>query len=183
MGILRDEQGETRAALEFFLRARALDQGRLPPPWSPSPEAFAALVRRTVTGLDVLLARHVREAEVYVVDLPGAELVVDGVDPRALVLLDLPNPANGPSSSSPPSGAFSSASAASATEAPRRGHGSSPPGMLGPHMATARLFVYQRNVERSAGSIDFLEESLRRALEREIEHVFDAMPQDKSQLN
>ena len=37
-----------------------------------------------------MLARYVREAEVYVVDLPGAELVVDGVDPRALLVLDTP---------------------------------------------------------------------------------------------
>lgn len=162
MGILRDEQGDTRAALEFFLRARGLDQGRLAPPWSPSPEAFAALVRRTVTSLDILLARHVREAEVYVVDLPGAELVVDGVDPRALVLLDVPA---GPST--PPSGSMSMSSSLS-------------PAPLG---STARLFVYQRNVERAAGSVDFLEESLRRALESEVEHVFEAMPKDKSQLN
>ena len=38
----------------------------------------------------MVLARYVREAEVYVVDLPGAELVVDGVDPRALLVLDTP---------------------------------------------------------------------------------------------
>ena len=169
MGILRDEQGDVRAALEFFLRARALDQGRLPPPWSPSPDAFAALVRSTVTGLDVLLARHVREAEVYVVDLPGAELVVDGVDPRALVLLDVPAPNprdTKPTSNKPPRGSDSMVAAPSS----ERG-------------STARLFVYQRNVERAAGSVDFLEESLRNALEREIEHVFDGTPKDKSQLN
>ena len=48
------------------------------------------MVRGAIEGLDVVLARYVREAEVYVVDLPGAELVVDGVDPRALLVLDTP---------------------------------------------------------------------------------------------
>jgi len=32
-----------------------------------------------IEKLDMVLSRYVREAEVYVVDLPGAELVVDGV--------------------------------------------------------------------------------------------------------
>jgi tetratricopeptide (TPR) repeat protein len=90
LGLVRDEQGDARAATEALLRSRALDMQRGTPPWSPSPEAFAAVVRATIEKLDMVLARYVREAEVYVVDLPGAELVVDGVDPRALLALDLP---------------------------------------------------------------------------------------------
>jgi tetratricopeptide (TPR) repeat protein len=152
LGILRDEQGDTRVALDCFLKTRALDQGRPAPPWSPSPEAFGQLVKRTVTELDALLARHVSEAEVFVVDLPGAELIVDGVDPRALVLLDTPPPERTSTSGTIPG-------------------------------AVARLFVYQRNVERAAGSSEFLEDQLKRAFEREIEHVFDTPPVDKSKLN
>jgi hypothetical protein len=45
--------------------------------------------------LDGVLARFVTEAEVYVVDVPGAELVVDGVDPRALLILDTPPVSDG----------------------------------------------------------------------------------------
>lgn len=90
LGLLRDEAGDMRGAVEAFLRSRSIDGSKAPPPWAPTPEAFSVIVRTAMTGLDAILARYVREAEVYVVDLPGAELVVDGVDPRALVILDTP---------------------------------------------------------------------------------------------
>ncbi len=90
LGLVRDEQGDPRGAAEALLRSRALDGLRSSPSWAPTPEAFAAVVRGAMEKLDVVLGRYVREAEVYVVDLPGAELVVDGVDPRALLALDTP---------------------------------------------------------------------------------------------
>jgi Flp pilus assembly protein TadD len=90
LGLVRDEQGDPRGATEALLRSRALDATRPPPGWSPTPETFAAVVKTGIEKLDLVLARYVREAEVYVVDLPGAELVVDGVDPRALLVLDTP---------------------------------------------------------------------------------------------
>jgi tetratricopeptide (TPR) repeat protein len=90
LGLVRDEQGDSRGATEALLRSRALDSMRSPPLWAPSPEAFSAVVKTAIEKLDRILARYVREAEVYVVDLPGAELVVDGVDPRALLVLDAP---------------------------------------------------------------------------------------------
>ncbi len=90
LGLVRDEQGDGRAATAALLRSRALDMGRPPPAWSPSAETFAGLVRAAIEKLDLVLARHVREAEVFVVELPGAELVVDGVDPRAPLVLDTP---------------------------------------------------------------------------------------------
>jgi hypothetical protein len=37
---------------------------------------------------------------------------------------------------------------------------------------TARVFVYQRNVERVAGAVDLVEAELRAALEREIRLTF-----------
>ena len=90
VGLLRDEAGDARGAVEAFLRSRSIDASKAPPVWAPSPEGFSVVVRKVIAGLDVILSRYVREAEVYVVDLPGAELVVDGVDPRALVILDTP---------------------------------------------------------------------------------------------
>jgi tetratricopeptide (TPR) repeat protein len=136
-GLLRDDAGDVRGAVEAFLRARALDIAKPPASWAPSPEAFAQLVRRVVTGLDALLARWVRDADVYIVDVPGAELVVDGVDPRAMVILDARSSGDG------------------ADAAPR----------------DVRLFIYQRNIERSAGSAAALESELAAALEREITAV------------
>jgi tetratricopeptide (TPR) repeat protein len=147
LGLVRDEQGDPRAATDALLRSRALDLSRPPPGWAPSPEAFATVVRNGIERLDLVLGRFVREAEVYVVDLPGAELVVDGVDPRALLVLDTPPVEEG---------------------APTR----------------VRIFVYQRNVERSAGSLENVERELGAALEREVTAVFlDGQKPEKAQLN
>lgn len=151
LGLIRDDAGDVRGAVEAFLRSRALDQMKPPPAWAPSPDAFAALVRRVIQGLDALLARWVRDAEVYIVDVPGAELVVDGVDPRAMVIVDARQPEDGDGPMQP------------------------------------RLFIYQRNVERGAGSIAALEAELSAVLEREITAVFiegdQPAPSDKHQLN
>jgi tetratricopeptide (TPR) repeat protein len=160
LGLLRDDAGDVRGAVEAFLRSRALDLAKAPPPWAPSAEAFAQLVRRVIQGLDALLARWVRDADVYIVDVPGAELVVDGVDPRAMVIVDARPPDDGDRASANPGDLAS----------------------LQP-----RLFLYQRNVERGAGSIAALEAELASVLEREITAVFiegDApTPSDKHQLN
>jgi len=157
LGLLRDDAGDVRGAVEAFLRARALDMAKPAPAWAPSPEAFAQLVRRVMSGLDTLLARWVRDADVYIVDVPGAELVVDGVDPRAMVIVDARTPEDADGG-----GAVSA--------------------------AQARLFIYQRNVERGAGSIASLEAELAGALEREITAVFlerdpAAPPAEKHSLN
>jgi len=147
LGLVRDEQGDGRAATEALLRSRALDQLRGVPAWAPSPEAFARVVRAAIERLDLVLARFVREAEVYVVDLPGAELVVDGVDPRALLVLDTPPVEEGTP-------------------------------------ARVRIFVYQRNVERVAGSVEAMDAELGAALEREVTGTFlEGQKPDKAQLN
>jgi hypothetical protein len=72
--------------------------------------------------------------------MPGVEFVIDGVDPRALILMDdiSPNSLQAPS---------------------------------------ARLFVYQRNLERLAGALESVEAELRSALERELTAVLDEQDQ------
>jgi tetratricopeptide (TPR) repeat protein len=147
LGLVRDEQGDARAATHALLTSRALDLVRPSPSWAPSTETFATTVRAAIEKLDLVLGRHVREAEVYVCDLPGAELVVDGVDPRAPLVLDTPPAEEG---------------------VPPR----------------VRIFVYQRNIERMAGSLDGIETELGGALEREVTAVFlDGQKPDKAQLN
>jgi tetratricopeptide (TPR) repeat protein len=147
LGLVRDEQGDAPGATEALLRSRSLDSMRGPPSWGPSAEAFAAIVKTAIEKLDRVLSRYVREAEVYVVDLPGAELVVDGVDPRALLVLDAPPSQDGA-------------------------------------QARVRVFVYQRNVERAAGSLEAVDGELAGALEREVTAVFlEGQKPEKSQLN
>jgi tetratricopeptide (TPR) repeat protein len=136
LGLIRDERGDTAAGTQAFLRSRELDLELPPPSWMLTPETFLMTVQRAVALLDPRLRGFVREGEVYVCDVPGIEVVVDGVDPRAILLLD--GLAIGPNNEAP----------------------------------NARLFVYQRNVERLAGSVELIENELRNALEREITTTF-----------
>jgi hypothetical protein len=58
------------------------------PPWAPGRDGFQKIAEQAVASLNPVLARYVDGADVFISDLPGMELVADGVDPRALVLLD-----------------------------------------------------------------------------------------------
>lgn len=88
LGLLRDERGDAGGATQSFLKARELDLALPVPPWSPSREVFLRLCRGALSQLDSVLGSYVRQADVFVSDVPGIELVADGVDPRALLLFD-----------------------------------------------------------------------------------------------
>ena len=87
LGLARDEEGDwaRRRRTPSCRPARAR-------PAAPSPALVRRRRRRSSllvrqvprSKLDAILARYVREAEVFCFDVVGAELVVDGVDPRAL---------------------------------------------------------------------------------------------------
>jgi tetratricopeptide (TPR) repeat protein len=136
LGLIQDERGDVAAATQAFLRSRELDLCLPAPAWSLTRETFEVTARRALASLDEPLRAFVREDELYVADAPGVEVVVDGVDPRALLLLDATT--TKPSDPQP----------------------------------SARLFIYQRNVERLAGSVELVEAEIRSALEREITGAF-----------
>jgi len=140
---LRDEAEDHEAATTAFLHARALDLDHGPPPWALSRSAFELTVKRIIANLSSELRVFLREDEIYIAEAPGAEVVVDGVDPRALLLLDAQQTE------------FSQNDLATPIEPVR-----------------ARLFIYQRNIERVAGQVDLIERELRTALERELRAHF-----------
>jgi tetratricopeptide (TPR) repeat protein len=141
LGLVLDERGETAAATRAFLRSRELDLDAPPAAWTLTSETFLMTAQKALASLDENLRAFVRADEMYVCDVPGVEVVVDGVDPRALLLLDGVNVAPN-------------------TEKP-----------------TARVYVYQRNVERLAASVELVEGEIRTALERELTAAFvDAAP-------
>jgi len=148
LGLIRDEQGDTRAATAAFLRSRELDLETGMPPWAPGRDAFAAMTVRCVTVLNQVLRNYVEGAEAYVSDMPGMELVADGVDPRALVLLD--------GVSEEPPHALPAHSRHRATNEGR----------------CTRIFVYALNVSRLSGGLEILEREILSALEREITATF-----------
>lgn len=145
-------RGDQPLAVEHFLRVRKLDERTPAPTWSLSEASFFAAVERAVAALDPALRRFVEHAQVWIVALPGLEVICDGVDPRAPLLLD----------------------------------GIATPDNPGP--PCARVFAYQRNIERPLGSAAELHDELVRLFEQEITATFlegrDAhRPRGKHELN
>lgn len=137
LGLIRDEQGAEGAATRAFLRSRELDLAMAEPAWSLSSATFMETVLSVVETLPDTSRALLDTSAIYVAAMPGAEMVVDGVDPRAVLMLDALSPP-------PPT------------------EGQQPEG------SALRLFVYQRNLERIAGSIEHLVSELRAALESEL---------------
>jgi tetratricopeptide (TPR) repeat protein len=152
--LIRETHGDYLRSTSAFLRVRQLDELAPLSPGALQPVAFEESVRGALRKLDPALRRFVEQAELFVAPLPGLEVVADGVDPRAPMLLD----------------------------------GLATPDRPGP--PCARLFVYQRNLERLVASPTELVDELVATLEHEITATFledrrsdPARPKAKHELN
>jgi tetratricopeptide (TPR) repeat protein len=88
LGLLRDRQERWAEASLAFLTTRHLD-GLLPgPPWSLPHARFEKIVQSALRELPEELARRLEGNLIMVTDLPGMEVVAEGVDPRTPLLLD-----------------------------------------------------------------------------------------------
>jgi tetratricopeptide (TPR) repeat protein len=88
LGLLFDEQGDGRSATLSFLEARELDINTEPPPWALPRDAFQKVVERALGQLEPTLMAQLQNTLVLVAEVPGMEVVADGVDPRTPVLLE-----------------------------------------------------------------------------------------------
>jgi tetratricopeptide (TPR) repeat protein len=88
LGLALEDSGNQTASGQEFLKTRLLDGQRPPAPWSPTHLEFEAMVAGALAELDPALSRHLRQARVHCVDLPGCEWVIEGLDPRAPVMVD-----------------------------------------------------------------------------------------------
>jgi Flp pilus assembly protein TadD len=166
LGLLRDERGDPYGATQAFLKARELDLEMGMPPWSPGRDVFQTLAEKAVAGLNPVLQRYVSGADLYVSDVPGMELVAEGVDPRALALLD------GFGDDHDPTPDYAVTIGAASTGA--RPRADRHPG---------RIFVYALNVVRLAGNFDAIEREITLALEREITATFLESERPPRELN
>lgn len=91
-GLVCEERGDRRGACAALLHARQLDVELGMPPWAPSAEAFLGHCDKAIKSLPADLRPHVEGAELFIADMPGPEVIVDGVDPRTLVLVELLTP-------------------------------------------------------------------------------------------
>lgn len=88
LGMLRDERGDAKASTEAFIKSLELDARAPAMPWSLSREAFESTAMTALERVNPRLSSFLDKNEVYFADAPGVEIVVEGADPRAPVLLD-----------------------------------------------------------------------------------------------
>ena len=89
MGLVAEHRGDARAMAIAFLRARDAElRSRGPNHPEIATSDFEARVQSAIRSLPEPLAHTLEGALVIVCDVPGAEVVAEGVDPRVPLLLD-----------------------------------------------------------------------------------------------
>jgi Tfp pilus assembly protein PilF len=88
LALVHEARGDREATVQAFLRTREADLAQGPVFWSLDRASFEERVRDALSRLPKPLEDMVRTALLVVAELPGAEVVADGVDPRICVLLD-----------------------------------------------------------------------------------------------
>lgn len=142
-GLVREARGDQRGATLSFLGAREADLLSARPPWALPLAGFEKRVQSAVRKLPAALAAAIEGALVVVSDLPGPEVVAEGVDPHVGVLVDDVQDAEG-----------------------------KPIASDGLPIKAGRIFVYQRNIERFTASAAEVEEEILRALTHELSLTF-----------
>jgi tetratricopeptide (TPR) repeat protein len=142
-GLVREARGDLRGSTLAFLQAREADLNAPRPSWSLSASNFERRVQSAVRKLPAALAETIDGALVVVSDIPGPEVVAEGVDPHIGVLVDDVQDAAGQ---------------------PVQGEGRAE--------RAARVFVYQRNIERWAENATDIEDEILRTLEHELSLAF-----------
>jgi len=146
LALVHEAQGDNAAMVRSFLRAREADMTLGAPSWALSSAAFEELARSALKKLAPQLQAAVQSAELFISDMPGAEVVADGVDPRISALLD-------------------AADRSAATSAPTSDA----------EPKVRRIFFYQRNIERSVEDSADLPDEIAVVLEEELTAVFPAL--------
>src|SRR5690606_25058724 len=91
LALTLDARGDHDAATVGFLLTRELDAAAAPPPWTLSKATFERRVRTAIERLPAAMREALDGTLVITTELPGLEVVAEGVDPRVGCLLnDLP---------------------------------------------------------------------------------------------
>lgn len=141
-GLLAEDNGDRRGACVAFLRTRQLELELGMPAWAPNPETFLLFTKNAVGALQERFQPYFETAELYVADVPGPEMVVDGIDPRSMAMIDamvvdLPDDAALPTT-------------------------------LGPEHVQLRVFLYAINIMRSAPALHAVQQTITDALDQEM---------------
>jgi tetratricopeptide (TPR) repeat protein len=142
-GLVREARSDLRGATLAFLQAREADLNAPKPSWSLPASNFERRVQAAVRKLPTSLGVTIDGALVVVSDIPGPEVVAEGVDPHIGVLIDDVLDSEGQPAL----------------------------GEVQPERA-GRVFVYQRNIERWAENATDIEDEILRTLEHELSLTF-----------
>lgn len=140
-GLLHEADGDPRSAASSFLQSRQLEIGMGMPPWAPNSEAFMMFTEKAIAELPSSLQPYMETAELYIADLPGPEVVVDGVDPRSMALVD------------------AMLVGADDDDAPFE---------VVPDQVSLRIFVYALNILRAASGLAAVQQTILETLDTEI---------------
>jgi len=88
LGIIADTRGDLDEATLHFVRARELDARGPVPPWMHPSHSFERIVQDAIRALPEPWGARLEGTLVICADLPGIELVADGLDPRAVAFAD-----------------------------------------------------------------------------------------------
>lgn len=87
-GLVREARGDLLGATAAFLQTRDLDRAAPRPRWSEASPRFERRVRAAIGRLPDALAELLEGALVLVDDVPGAEVICEGLDPRVPLWTD-----------------------------------------------------------------------------------------------
>lgn len=88
LGLINENLGNSEAAVIDFLKSRALDLRTRPGFWSLPEEHFEKLVRNMVKNLGEPLTGLFEGTLIVISDLPGVEVITEGIDPRIGILVE-----------------------------------------------------------------------------------------------
>ena len=89
LGMTLGELGDEMGAIDALIVARDLDQREVDAPSTLTRQVFRRASLAAWESVSPELRSGVQDVELFVTDLPGGEMIADGVDPRSFLMLEL----------------------------------------------------------------------------------------------
>jgi tetratricopeptide (TPR) repeat protein len=84
LGMVYEEQDDTRAMVKAWLRVRELDLEDVGVPWTMTQDEFEGIGERALEELPERIAKLLENVPIVAADYPSIEIVAEGNDPRML---------------------------------------------------------------------------------------------------
>ncbi|MCG8421771.1 MAG: metallopeptidase family protein [Proteobacteria bacterium] len=142
LGMVHQARGEQEKVAAAWLRTRELDMTASPEPWHLSLDEFEEVAAHALAELPDDARKHLSNVPIFCTDAPSVEQVQSGLDPRLFGLF-------------------------SGVPLPHKSHIVDG---YQPHIDS--IYLFQRNLERAAGSRERLLEEIRITVLHETAHFF-----------